>query len=86
MLQVASLAALVHAPLMSAYAASKAGAEALARGLRPELAPRDVTVGLHMSEWGDHLNVRDTDNIAIALVLVEPDDEVRQVVWGAGLS
>ena len=45
-LQIASLAAMVHAPLMSAYAASKAGVEAMAHALRPELAPRGVTVGV----------------------------------------
>ena len=45
-LQVASLAAMVHAPLMSAYAASKAGVEAFAHALRPELAHLGVTVGV----------------------------------------
>ena len=45
-LQIASLAAMVHAPLMSAYAASKAGVEAMAHSLRPELAHRGVTVGV----------------------------------------
>lgn len=45
-LQVASLAAYVHAPLMSAYAASKAGVEAFANSLRAEVAHRGVTVGV----------------------------------------
>ncbi|MER5927715.1 SDR family NAD(P)-dependent oxidoreductase [Streptomyces mirabilis] len=41
-LQVSSLAALVPAPLMSAYCASKAGAESFAQVLRTEVAHRGV--------------------------------------------
>jgi NAD(P)-dependent dehydrogenase (short-subunit alcohol dehydrogenase family) len=44
-LPIASLAAALHAPMMSCYAASKAGVEALANTLRVELAPRGVAVG-----------------------------------------
>jgi NAD(P)-dependent dehydrogenase (short-subunit alcohol dehydrogenase family) len=44
-LPIASLAAAIHLPMMSAYAASKAGVEALANALRVELAPRRVAVG-----------------------------------------
>jgi NAD(P)-dependent dehydrogenase (short-subunit alcohol dehydrogenase family) len=44
-LPVASLAAVLHAPMMSCYAASKAGVEAFANCLRVELAPKRVAVG-----------------------------------------
>jgi NAD(P)-dependent dehydrogenase (short-subunit alcohol dehydrogenase family) len=45
LLNVASLAAASHAPLMTSYAASKAGVEALSDSLRQELAPEGVGVG-----------------------------------------
>jgi NAD(P)-dependent dehydrogenase (short-subunit alcohol dehydrogenase family) len=45
MLNVASLAAASHAPLMGSYAASKAGVEALTNCLRQELAPAGARVG-----------------------------------------
>lgn len=45
-LPVASLAAAVHFPLMSTYAASKAGVEALADSLRLEVAADGVDVGV----------------------------------------
>ena len=32
------------------------------------------------SEWGHHLNFRDPDNIAVELVLVEPDSEIQAVL------
>jgi NAD(P)-dependent dehydrogenase (short-subunit alcohol dehydrogenase family) len=60
-LQIASLAALVHAPLMSAYAASKAGVEAMAHALRPELAPRGVTVGVAYLAFTDTAMVAAAD-------------------------
>jgi NAD(P)-dependent dehydrogenase (short-subunit alcohol dehydrogenase family) len=44
-LPIASLAAVLHAPMMSCYAASKAAVEAFANCLRVELAPRGVAVG-----------------------------------------
>lgn len=44
-LAIASAAAILHFPLMSAYAASKAGVEALANCLRVELAPKGTAVG-----------------------------------------
>lgn len=46
LLPVASLAAAVHFPLMSTYAASKAGVEALADAWRLELAAEGVGVGV----------------------------------------
>jgi NAD(P)-dependent dehydrogenase (short-subunit alcohol dehydrogenase family) len=44
-LNVASLAAASHAPLMGSYSASKAGVEALTNCLRVELAPTGARVG-----------------------------------------
>jgi NAD(P)-dependent dehydrogenase (short-subunit alcohol dehydrogenase family) len=44
-LPVASLAAAVHAPMMGAYSATKAGVEALADSLRPEVAHTGTKVG-----------------------------------------
>ncbi|MET9508760.1 SDR family oxidoreductase [Streptomyces flavidovirens] len=52
-LQVASLAALAPAPLMSAYGASKAGVEAFAHAVRAELAHRGVAVGVAYLSWTD---------------------------------
>jgi NAD(P)-dependent dehydrogenase (short-subunit alcohol dehydrogenase family) len=45
-LAISSLAAAVHPPLLGAYAASKAGVEALADALRIELAPTGAKVGV----------------------------------------
>lgn len=45
LLNVASLAAVAHMPLMGAYTASKAGTEALTDALRMELRPDGVSVG-----------------------------------------
>lgn len=44
-LNVASMAALTHGPLMGAYAASKAAVEALTDSLRVEMSTRGVAVG-----------------------------------------
>ncbi len=45
LLNIASLAAITHAPVMGAYAAAKSGVEALSDVLRIELAPSGVAVG-----------------------------------------
>lgn len=45
-LQVASLAAALHAPMMGAYSATKAGVEAMANALRPEIAGTGAKVGV----------------------------------------
>lgn len=45
LLNIASLAAITHAPLMSAYTASKAGVEAFTDALRVETAPTGARVG-----------------------------------------
>ncbi|WP_225823905.1 SDR family oxidoreductase [Streptomyces naphthomycinicus] len=50
-LQVASTAAFGSAPMMSAYCASKAGAESFAQALRCELEPDGVAVGVAYLHW-----------------------------------
>jgi len=60
-LQVASLAALAPAPMMTAYAASKAGAEAFAHALRGEVAHQGVAVGVAYLSWTDTDMVRAAD-------------------------
>ncbi|MHB8657020.1 MAG: short-chain dehydrogenase/reductase [Solirubrobacteraceae bacterium] len=59
LLNVASLAAASHAPLMSSYAASKAGVEALSNSLRAELAPAGVKIGCAYFGFIDTDMVRD---------------------------
>lgn len=63
-LQIASLAAIAHAPFMSAYAASKAGAEAFANALRTEVAHHGVDVGVAYFSWIDTDMVRGADERA----------------------
>jgi NAD(P)-dependent dehydrogenase (short-subunit alcohol dehydrogenase family) len=60
-LQIASLAAIVPAPLMSAYCASKAGVEAFAHSLRAEVAHQGVDVGVAYLTWTDTDMVRAAD-------------------------
>jgi NAD(P)-dependent dehydrogenase (short-subunit alcohol dehydrogenase family) len=50
-LQIASTAAFGSAPMMSAYCASKAGAESFAQALRGEVEPDGVTVGIAYLHW-----------------------------------
>lgn len=52
-LQVASLARMTAAPMMSAYCASKSGVEAFAHALRAEVAHRGVDVGIAYLSWAD---------------------------------
>ena len=59
LLAVASLAAPVHTPLMAHYAASKAGAEALANAFRSEVAHDGVGVGVAYFGWIDTGMVRE---------------------------
>jgi NAD(P)-dependent dehydrogenase (short-subunit alcohol dehydrogenase family) len=60
-LQIASLAAITPAPLMSAYCASKSGVEAFAHSIRPELALKGVKVGVGYLSWTDTDMVRGAD-------------------------
>lgn len=60
-LQVASLAAITPAPLMSAYCASKSGVEAFAHCLRAEVGYRGVRVGVGYLSWTDTDMVRGAD-------------------------
>lgn len=64
-LQIASLASMGAAPLMSAYCASKAGAEAFAHSLRAEVAQHGVAVGVAYLNWADTDMIRDADRHAV---------------------
>ncbi|MBZ6085193.1 SDR family oxidoreductase [Streptomyces olivaceus] len=61
LLQIASLAALTPAPMMSAYCASKSGVEAYAHSLRGEVGHRGVKVGVGYLSWTDTDMVRGAD-------------------------
>lgn len=61
LLQIASLAAMVPAPLMTAYCASKSGVEAFAHALRGEVANQGVRVGVGYLSWTDTDMVRGAD-------------------------
>ncbi|MFD5876626.1 SDR family oxidoreductase [Streptomyces sp. NPDC060322] len=60
-LQIASLASIGAAPMMSAYCASKAGVESFAHALRAELAHEGVGVGIGYLNWTDTDMIRDAD-------------------------
>ncbi|WP_062216524.1 SDR family oxidoreductase [Streptomyces sp. NBRC 109706] len=60
-LQIASLAAITPAPLMTAYCASKSGVEAFAHCLRAEVAADGVAVGVAYLSWTDTDMVRGAD-------------------------
>lgn len=60
-LPVASIAAAVHTPGMSAYAASKAAVEALGNSLRGEVGHLGVRVGVAYFSWIDTDMVRGAD-------------------------
>ncbi|MFJ9431846.1 SDR family oxidoreductase [Streptomyces sp. NPDC101490] len=60
-LQIASLAALTPAPMMTAYCASKSGVEAFAHSLRAEVAYQGVRVGVGYLSWTDTDMVRGAD-------------------------
>ncbi|MER7845285.1 SDR family oxidoreductase [Kitasatospora sp. NPDC096077] len=64
LLQIASLAALTPAPLMSAYCASKSGVEAFAHSIRAEVAYQGVKVGVGYLSWTDTDMVRGADQDA----------------------
>ncbi|MFF9481275.1 SDR family oxidoreductase [Streptomyces sp. NPDC014733] len=60
-LQIASLAALTPAPMMTAYCASKSGVEAFAHSLRGEVGHKGVRVGVAYLSWTDTDMVRGAD-------------------------
>ncbi|MFG3259502.1 SDR family oxidoreductase [Streptomyces sp. NPDC048172] len=60
-LQIASLAAITPAPMMTAYCASKSGVEAFAHSLRAEVAYKGVRVGVGYLSWTDTDMVRGAD-------------------------
>ncbi|MFI9771106.1 SDR family oxidoreductase [Streptomyces sp. NPDC052415] len=64
-LQIASLASIGAVPMMSAYCASKAGAEAFAHALRAEVAHRGVAVGIGYLSWTDTDMIRDADRYPV---------------------
>jgi len=74
-LNIASLAAAAHAPLMTSYAASKAGVEALTNSLRSELAPTGARVGCAYFGFIDTDMVRDA--------FAHPSTEVMQPLMPA---
>ncbi|MFF9087248.1 SDR family oxidoreductase [Streptomyces sp. NPDC014991] len=61
LLQIASLAAITPAPMMSAYCASKSGVEAYAHSLRAEVGHQGVRVGVAYLSWTDTDMVRGAD-------------------------
>lgn len=60
-LQIASLAAITPAPMMSAYCASKSGVEAFAHCLRAEVGHKGVRTGVGYLSWTDTDMVRGAD-------------------------
>jgi len=44
------------------------------------LRERAVPFDARRSEWGQHLNFRDPDNIAVELVLLRPDGDVQAIL------
>ncbi|MDQ0982876.1 SDR family oxidoreductase [Streptomyces sp. V2I9] len=73
-LQIASTAAFGAAPMMSAYCASKAGAESFALALRGEVEPDGVQVGIAYLHWTgtDMLTGIDDDPVLEALRRNQP--------------
>ncbi|MDX3116446.1 SDR family oxidoreductase [Streptomyces scabiei] len=61
LLQIASLAAITPAPMMTAYCASKSGVEAFAHSLRAEVGHQGVRVGVGYLSWTDTDMVRGAD-------------------------
>ncbi|MGK5499723.1 SDR family oxidoreductase [Streptomyces sp. URMC 125] len=65
LLQIASLASITPAPMMTAYCASKAGVEAFAHSLRAEVGHQGVRVGVGYLSWTDTDMVRGADQDAV---------------------
>ncbi|WP_426567577.1 SDR family oxidoreductase [Streptomyces canus] len=64
-LQIASLASIGAAPMMSAYCASKAGVEAFVHSLRAEEAHHGVAVGIAYLSWTDTDMIRDAEHYTV---------------------
>ncbi|MFF3323576.1 SDR family oxidoreductase [Streptomyces sp. NPDC002889] len=64
-LQIASMASMAAAPMMSAYCASKAGVESYVHAVRAELVPQGVGVGIAYLNWMDTDMIRDADQHAV---------------------
>ena len=64
-LQIASVAAVVHSPGMAAYSASKAGVEAMADSLRGEVKHLGVDVGQAYFSWIATEMVRGTEDTVV---------------------
>ena len=47
---------------------------------RHHLDAHSVPHDYRRSEWGHHVNLRDPDNIAIELVVLEPDEDVQAIL------
>ncbi|UZI27099.1 SDR family oxidoreductase [Streptomyces sp. VB1] len=73
-LQIASTAAFGAAPMMSAYCASKAGAESFALSLRGEVEPDGIQVGIAYLHWTgtDMLSGIDDDPVLATLRRNQP--------------
>ncbi|GAA3290386.1 hypothetical protein GCM10020295_04720 [Streptomyces cinereospinus] len=85
-LQVASLASIGAAPMMSAYCASKAGAESFAHALQAEVAHRRVGVGIAYINWTDTDMVRDADRHAVLRELRGHMPRPARRVYSAGYT
>lgn len=44
------------------------------------LDAQGVSYDYRRSEWGHHVNFRDPDNIAVELVVLEPDEDVQAIL------
>ncbi|MFF3291041.1 SDR family oxidoreductase [Streptomyces sp. NPDC003023] len=64
-LQIASLASMGAAPMMSAYCASKAGVESFTHSLQAEVAHTGVGVGIAYLNWTDTDMIRDGDRYTV---------------------
>ncbi|MEW1568962.1 SDR family oxidoreductase [Streptomyces sp. NPDC093509] len=82
-LQIASLASIGASPMMSAYCASKAGAEAFAHSLRAEVAHERIAVGIAYLNWTDTDMIRDADEHAVLRELRAHMPAPARRVYGA---
>ncbi|HLM51183.1 MAG TPA: short-chain dehydrogenase/reductase [Solirubrobacteraceae bacterium] len=74
LLPIASLAAALHAPLITHYNATKAGVEAFADGLRVELSGTGTDVGVAYFGFIDTDMVRQVETDPLAEALRDPGD------------